>query len=510
MVLVPFLSMYNMQSMHCGRSSGVTVSTLLIGGAMFFVLVPISLFAQSDGVPPKISDIIIESTNATSTKIKWVTDEDSDSEINYGLDKNYGIIRDPESDKKEHEIVITDLEPSTLYHLRIVSSDIYGNQALSGDYTIVTKGVVNVKDIDKIPPEERAVVERAVTAIKQIKSVEGLKAVAEEVSDQAKRILEAPVIIGTPRIDEIGPDYAVIFWATDQPANSMVRYARDVDYNENSDDPYTTEAGEPTDNSQEHTVRMAGLSPGTTYHFRVESEGQLGLKGQSRDGTFTTKAALPTISSFRIVKVEEDSATLAWRTNFPAAGVVEYTNTQTREVKSAGSPVFASTQIVKIAGLRLGNRYKAVVKAENAVGEKVTSQPLYFTTTKDKEPPLISKVSNESTLYPSADAKVQTIVSWATDESAYCQFFYRTGLNPNIEPSGLGEEKEPRTNHVQVVVEFLPSTVYQFWVECRDEARNSTKSENFVLFTPNKEKSIIDIILENFQGAFGWVKNVGK
>jgi hypothetical protein len=135
---------------------------------------------------------------------------------------------------------------------------------------------------------------------------------------------------------------------------------------------------------------------------------------------------------------------------------------------------------------------------------------IYFTTVKDIEPPLISKVSNESTLYPSADAKVQTLVSWASDEPAYCQFFFREGLNPLIDPFGSGEEKEPRTSHVQVVTEFQPSTVYQFWVECRDRANNKTKSENFVLFTPNKEKSIIDIILENFQGTFGWVKNIGK
>ena len=33
-------------------------------------------------------------------------------------------------------------------------------------------------------------------------------------------------------------------------------------------------------------------------------------------------------------------------------------------------------------------------------------------------------------------------------------------------------------------------------------------SEDFVLFTPEKEKSIIDIILENFEGAFGWIKNI--
>jgi len=370
---------------------------------------------------------------------------------------------------------------------------------------------MNIKELEKIPPDERAVVEKAVVSIRQVKSVEGLKAIAEEVGDVAKRIIEAPVIIGTPKVDEVGATYAVVSWATDQQSSSIVRYARADDYRAGADNPFTTETGnDPGERTRDHAVRIEGLTPGTLYRFRVESEGELGLRGVSRESTFTTKAQLPEISGFRVVKIEADSVTLGWRTNIPAAGVVEYTNVATKEVKSAGTPVFATTQVVKIAGLRLGNRYMAVVKAENAIGDRITSSPLYFTTVRDTSPPVISKVSNESTLYPSAEAKVQTIIAWSTDEPAYCQLFYREGINPNVEPVGLGLEKEPRTNHVQVVTEFTPSTVYQFWVECKDPSGNQTRSENFVLFTPNKEKSIIDIILENFEGAFGWVKNIGK
>ncbi len=471
-----------------------------------------SLFAQvsGDGIPPKLSNIKIESFTATSAVVSWETDEDADSEVNYGLTKEYGVMRDALPNKKKHRVLIDDLEPSMFYHIRIGSADYGGNQALSGDYGLTTKGVVNIKEIDKIPPEERAVVERAVAAVRELKTYEGLKVVIDELGETAKKVLEAPRIIGSPGVKEVGSDYAVVTWATDQDAGSVVRFARDSDYRTGEEDPYKTESGDAGERTKDHSVRISGLSPGTLYHFQVVSEADFGLSGQSRDDTFITKAQLPSILNFRIIKVEADSATVAWRTSIPAAGIVEYTNTKTKEVKSAGSPVFSLSHQVKIAGLSLGIRYTALIKAENVVGDKVSSAPLSFTTVRDTAPPIISKVSNESTLFPSADAKVQTIVSWATDEQSYCQFFYREGLNPAIEPSGLGEEKEPRTAHVQVVVEFLPSTVYQFWVACRDEARNEAKSENFVLFTPNKEKSIIDIILENFQGTFGWVKNIGK
>jgi hypothetical protein len=156
----------------------------------------------------------------------------------------------------------------------------------------------------------------------------------------------------------------------------------------------------------------------------------------------------------------------------------------------------------------LGTQYSAYIYTENAAGDRVTSDELNFITVKDELPPDISKIANESTLYPSSDNKIQTIVSWATDEPAYCQFFYRQGLSPQAEEYSLARELEPRTDHVQVVVEFLPSTVYKFWVQCLDEAGNDSRSDDFVLFTPEKEKSIIDIILENFEGAFGWVNNI--
>lgn len=496
------------------------VALLLIvgGGALGYLLFgPMALFAQvsGDGVPPVIDpkSIDIQVLNGTSTVVRWITDEDADSEINYGLNKNYGVARDPMPNKKNHQVILTDLEPSTTYHMRIGSQDYGGNQALSGDYVFTTKAVISIKDqkkLDAIPPEERAIVEQAVTYVRKIKSVEGLKIVADELEQVAQKVLEDPKIVGSPRIEDIGSDYAILSWGTDQSAGSVVRYARDSEYDPGRDNPYTTEAGDANERVSEHRVRLEGLNEGTLYHVQVVSESDFGLLGYSRDLTFTTKAAVPAILSFRVAKVEEKSATLNWRTTIPSSGIVEYTNTKTKEKRLAGASTFATSHNLKINDLSLGVRYQAILTVENEAGDKIVSKPISFTTVKDVASPLISKVSNESTLYPDAEAKVQTIVSWETDEDAYCQFYYREGLAPNIEPNGLGEEKAPRTDHVQVIVEFLPSTVYQYWVECRDESKNKSKSEYFVLFTPNKEKSIIDIILENFQGTFGWVKNIGK
>ena len=74
--------------------------------------------------------------------------------------------------------------------------------------------------------------------------------------------------------------------------------------------------------------------------------------------------------------------------------------------------------------------------------------------------------------------------------------------------SGLPEEEEPVLDHIQVVTELQSATVYRFWITCADKAGNEGRSEDFVLFTPEKEKNIIDLIIENFEGTFGWLRNI--
>jgi hypothetical protein len=147
---------------------------------------------------------------------------------------------------------------------------------------------------------------------------------------------------------------------------------------------------------------------------------------------------------------------------------------------------------------------------ENAGGDRVKSNPITFITVKDTAAPIISNVTNDSTLFPGGESRIQTIVEWNTDEPAACLFNYREGISEASEATTITPETVSYTQeHVEVIVDFSPATVYQFWLTCTDEAGNAVKSENFVLFTPIQEKNIIDIIIENFESTFGWVRNVG-
>jgi hypothetical protein len=104
-----------------------------------------------DSRPPKISNIIIESSNVGNRSdgaqlvISWETDEDSASQVEYGpgLESNTGVKKSTGDQglTRKHLVIISGLTPSSPYHLRVVSEDNAGNTATS-DNLITTTGSV--------------------------------------------------------------------------------------------------------------------------------------------------------------------------------------------------------------------------------------------------------------------------------------------------------------------------------------------------------------------------------
>src|SRR6185312_133196 len=110
---------------------------------------------------------------------------------------------------------------------------------------------------------------------------------------------------------------------------------------------------------------------------------------------------------------------------------------------------FLTHHAVELTNLIFGTSYSVVIKSTNQSGDVVTSNPITFTTVRDTVPPKISKVTNQSTLFPSDNVEVQTIITWQTDEPAYCKLFYIHGIvkratNP---PSSQPIEQNPLTDH---------------------------------------------------------------
>jgi len=472
-----------------------------------FLIFSLALFIKGqEGAPPVISNIRVSEITTSSAIISWTTDKRADSIVNYGLDRNYGIIRDSTL-KTEHQIVLDNLLPNTDYYFQVVSVDEFGNQASSKGFTFTTKKLIEIPGAEKFG-EEAKLIEKAIEAVYQMKKEEAIAFTKEKIEEIGAQKAEELVIIGDPRV-EVGEDWAKISWATNKEANSIVALVPEKEYDPHSPDPYKMKVGEPNEYVLHHLVEISGLKPATTYHFQVQSTPKVGSMVKSEDRTFTTLSVLPVISNLQVVKVEEDSATLSWLTNVPCSSLIEYKNLKTGEIKQVGDPTFITIHRFRLTNLEFDTTYQVIVKAENEQGDRTQSQPITFTTTKDEQPPVISSVTVDSTLYPGEEqVRVQVVVNWKTDENAICQFFYQEGLAEGVQEISLPPETEFSQKHIQVITEFAPNTTYKFWIKCKDKAQNEAKSDYFTLLTPTREKSILDIIIENLEATFGWVKKI--
>ena len=95
--------------------------------------------APPDTLPPVIGDVTSSGITRTGATINWITDEESNSQVEYGLSTDYGssAVLDG-SMVTTHSQTLSGLTDSTIYHYRIRSRDAAGNLATSGDYTFTT------------------------------------------------------------------------------------------------------------------------------------------------------------------------------------------------------------------------------------------------------------------------------------------------------------------------------------------------------------------------------------
>jgi hypothetical protein len=487
--------------------------------------------AQSaDQVPPAIDKVEVVNVSESTVTVTWETNEKADSAVNYGLQPDYGIVRIPVADRVQHSITLDKLEPGRVYYFRVVSADNEGNQGISADYRVQTSGTPKTGDGtadgnseaqgegqgaaagDKSGDGQQSsqsqteTTQEIIEQINQVTNPQQLKEILNETVKAIKGITEDLTIVGPPTVIP-ETTTAIVRWTTDRESSSEVTFSAAAGFDGTT---YAYSQKSTAADTTDHEVQLIGLDAFTDYNFKVISKDSFGIEGQSRNFTFKTKASAPEIRNLRVVKVEENAATLAWDTTVPAKALVEYQDQATGGQYSVGRPTLATTHQMRLSDLTLGTRYVAFVTAENSGGDRLKSQPIQFVTVRDIVAPLISNVTNESTIFPGGESRIQTIIEWDTDEPSYCLMTYQEGVAGGTDPFTIEKDQVQYNNkHVEVVVDFAPATVYQFFLNCEDEANNKVRSENFVLFTPIQEKNIIDLILENFQSTFGWVKNIG-
>ena len=90
-------------------------------------------------VPPIISGVQATTPTTSGATITWTTDEAADSQVDYGAGPDYGFSTVPQpSFTTSHTVVLSGLQPATLYHFRVDSRDAGGFLRSSGDFTFMT------------------------------------------------------------------------------------------------------------------------------------------------------------------------------------------------------------------------------------------------------------------------------------------------------------------------------------------------------------------------------------
>jgi peroxiredoxin len=197
-------------------------------------------FGNKDTIPPTIQNASVSNVTMAGAVITWQTDEPSTSQVMICESDGGCTWTEPDENLvTDHSVNITDLKPHTAYHFTATSTDAGANQGTAeGDFTTSAEATT------------------------------------------------APPVISGINVSNVTDLAGTVSWATDKPATSQVLFG------------VTNAYGSSTTLEQQlvtsHSATLAGLTPNTTYHFKVTSQDGGGNEAMSQDQTFTTRSTVPT------------------------------------------------------------------------------------------------------------------------------------------------------------------------------------------------------------------------
>jgi hypothetical protein len=99
----------------------------------------LTVIVNPNATPPAISGVNVTNITAAAAIIHWVTNEASDSQVQYGLNSSYGTNSTRNSTlATTHSVTISSLISNTTYHFRVRSADAFNNTNSSVDYNFTT------------------------------------------------------------------------------------------------------------------------------------------------------------------------------------------------------------------------------------------------------------------------------------------------------------------------------------------------------------------------------------
>jgi hypothetical protein len=480
---------------------------------------------KRDKIAPVITDVNVSGVSFDSVRATWNTDEESTSFVEYGLTANYGDTYGAWEEITNHAVTIENLEPESSYNFRVLSSDLSGNITYSNNQLFTTgagEGEEAIVEEEEIPAEEEEeeislgeIGQNALDFIARLfptVSLNDLGGIGN--IEDLTNFIDAPILSGEPVV-EITATQATIGWSTDIPSNSLVAMAPNNIYNVGAVEPYQQIVGEPEEQVTAHEVTLYNLQPDTLYHYQLRSKPIIGQTARSIDFTFQTSLEELSITSFFSQVVDDQTATFKWVTNKESDSAITFTPYRgnilaLEEAKTFREDTMSALHEMKIEEFVGGTYYDVVIISKDTAGNIAQESFERFSTTEDDLPPKISYIKTESTVFVDRSNKIQTVISWLTNEPATSRVYFQEGVQ------GGNAELQESTNlntsyvkeHIMVITKFKPGIVHSFRVESIDSGGNITISKVHTFMTAKKRESIIDIILGILENTFGWLKKI--
>lgn len=445
--------------------------------------------ATTDTQPPGILNVKVDEVNAFDAKISFDTTELTSGFALYGKTADYGLIAGSSELNTHHVIRLTGLRLGTEYHYKVRAQDKGGNFADSGDFSFQTKF--------------------ASEALEDLVTLEN----AAQFQDQLEGLVESvlpslkPPFIGKVNVDDVAERTAKISWQTNIPTFATVRYAADSDYDSKRDNPYANEVGQATAKISSHAVELSGLEPSTVYHFQIQANAIPGVVAKSNDVTFVTKALKIKPEVTRIGNTDFE---VRWVTPEKTTSNLEHKNLRTGAVSTIGDTEQVTTHSIKVENLTPDTSYQIRVYGYDEKTNIVEGEPITVRTKLDTVPPVITGIRVDNALVPGRTDRLQSVVSWHTEEPANSIVYFEEGVGglSTVLSNKVSQERVYTTDHIIIVTGFKPSTVYRIQVASADESGNVATSAARTILTPRSAETVVDIIIKNLQETFGFLNRL--
>lgn len=446
-----------------------------------------------DTTAPTISNITVATTTPFGATVTFTTSEPTIDFMEYGKTSSYGSTAGSQEYTQQHSITIDGLRMGTEYHFRVKAIDKAANSTISDDLTFKTKYVSQ--------------------ASSDLKTVEDIRQYEQEVEDTIESILPGvlPPFVETAGVTDITENSATIVWRTNIRTYGVVSYATEEEFTASSTaGTYPGQISDIDTKKTDHTLLVTGLIPNTKYHFKVKSFSLPQVVGEGKDLTFTTKAAKV---SARVINVKNSSFNVVWSTDDAASTIVEYRNIKTGETQRKIDDAKVREHDMLVDRLLPATTYEVTVFGYNEKGNLIESgAPVTVSTARDISAPKITGFKVDGALVPGRTDRVQTVVTWSTDELSNSVVYYQEGAGQITKDfANKSEQLDTYTNNHAIILSNLkPGTIYQMKIESTDAAGNKAAFGPRTVITPQKGESIFDVIFKNFEDTFKFLRGAGQ